>query len=134
MKASQIRPPSGGMVGINEHLCGYWSDCDKKWDSQRSRAELFKKSKIIKKYCLSSEIEHFQHQAFVVLKTTNTYCRIESIWSLQSRQNYPDVFFLSSIHIDLFKKSKIIKIGWKLREHGFFEVGGFRDFFIYISY
>ena len=58
MKTYFERPVTRGGTGFNdEHVCGYWSDSDKKWDSQRSRAEFFKTSKIIEKYCLSSEIQ-----------------------------------------------------------------------------
>ena len=61
MKTYFERPVTRGGTGFNdEHVCGYWSDSDKKWDSQRSRAEFFKTSKIIKKYCLSSEIQRLE--------------------------------------------------------------------------
>ena len=59
---------------------------------------------------------------------------LQSDWidleSLESSES-SGCIFLSSIDIELFKKPKIIKIGWKLKEHEFFLVGGFREFSIY---
>ena len=63
-----------------------------------------------------------------------TLRHIQSDWldleSLESSES-SGCIFLSSIDIELFKKPKIIKIGWKLKEHEFFLVGGFREFSIY---